>query len=62
MGSVTRADGTKQLTLAGWPVYRFAGDNKPGDTKGQGVGGTWNALAPDGKRPARPRPRTTASS
>ncbi|PNG91293.1 hypothetical protein SMF913_26758 [Streptomyces malaysiensis] len=49
LGSVTRSDGTKQLTLAGWPVYRFAGDDKPGDTKGQGVGGTWNALAPDGK-------------
>ncbi|MFF5670838.1 SCO0930 family lipoprotein [Streptomyces hygroscopicus] len=49
LGSVTRSDGTKQLTLAGWPVYRFAGDTKPGDTKGQGVGGTWNALAPDGK-------------
>ncbi|MGW3570560.1 SCO0930 family lipoprotein [Streptomyces sp. NPDC000941] len=49
LGSVTRADGTKQLTLGGWPVYRFAGDTKAGDTKGHGVGGTWNALAPDGK-------------
>ncbi|WAP54329.1 SCO0930 family lipoprotein [Streptomyces sp. S465] len=49
LGSVTRSDGTQQLTLAGWPVYRFAGDTQPGDTKGQGVGGTWNALAPDGK-------------
>ncbi|MEU4893852.1 SCO0930 family lipoprotein [Streptomyces sp. NPDC044780] len=49
LGSVTRSDGTQQLTLAGWPVYRFAGDTAPGDTKGQGVGGTWNALAPDGK-------------
>ncbi|MET7935565.1 SCO0930 family lipoprotein [Streptomyces sp. NPDC005322] len=49
LGSVTRSDGTKQLTLAGWPVYRFAGDDKPGDTKGQGVGGTWKAISPDGK-------------
>ncbi|MER6142311.1 SCO0930 family lipoprotein [Streptomyces sparsogenes] len=49
LGSVTRTDGTKQLTLGGWPVYRYAGDTKAGDTKGHGVGGTWNALAPDGK-------------
>ncbi|WP_431774162.1 SCO0930 family lipoprotein [Streptomyces cucumeris] len=49
LGSVTRSDGTKQLTLEGWPVYRYAGDTKAGDTKGHGVGGTWNALAPDGK-------------
>ena len=49
LGSVTRSDGSKQLTLSGWPVYRYAGDAEPGDTKGQGMGGTWNALAPDGK-------------
>ncbi|MFI0817604.1 SCO0930 family lipoprotein [Streptomyces sp. NPDC021098] len=49
LGKVKRDDGTEQLTLEGWPVYRYAGDTKAGDTKGQGVGGTWNALAPDGK-------------
>ncbi|MFD3694875.1 SCO0930 family lipoprotein [Streptomyces sp. NPDC058646] len=53
LGSVARADGTRQLTLAGWPVYRYAKDTKPGDTLGEGVGGTWHALGPDGK-PAAP--------
>ncbi|MBW1603611.1 hypothetical protein JJV70_16165 [Streptomyces sp. JJ66] len=48
VGSVERADGSKQLTLGGWPVYRYAKDTKPGDASGHGVGGTWNALAPDG--------------
>ncbi|MEV4432904.1 SCO0930 family lipoprotein [Streptomyces sp. NPDC049555] len=48
LGAVVRADGSRQLTLAGWPVYRYAKDASPGDAKGQGVGGTWNALAPDG--------------
>ncbi|WP_030614293.1 SCO0930 family lipoprotein [Streptomyces sclerotialus] len=48
LGSVTRSDGSKQLTLGGWPVYRYAKDTAPGDTKGQGVGGTWFALAADG--------------
>lgn len=56
LGSVTRADGTKQLTIGGWPAYRFAKDTKPGDTKGQGVGGTWNALASDGKKAGAQKP------
>ncbi|MFD7713997.1 SCO0930 family lipoprotein [Streptomyces sp. NPDC059785] len=52
LGEVTRADGTKQLTIAGWPMYRYAKDTKAGDTKGQAVGGTWYASAPDGKKAA----------
>ncbi|MFD3515591.1 SCO0930 family lipoprotein [Streptomyces sp. NPDC058657] len=52
VGSVTRGDGSKQLTLGGWPMYRFAGDAKAGDLNGQGVGGTWYAAAPDGKKAA----------
>jgi predicted lipoprotein with Yx(FWY)xxD motif len=56
VGSVTRADGTKQLTLDGWPMYRFAKDTAPGDTNGQGVGGTWFASAPDGKKAGVSRP------
>ncbi|GAA2299935.1 SCO0930 family lipoprotein [Streptomyces kunmingensis] len=47
---VTAADGTKQLTIDGWPMYRYAMDTNPGDAKGQGVGGTWYAAAPDGKK------------
>ncbi|MEV3870733.1 hypothetical protein [Streptomyces sp. NPDC049906] len=49
LGTLTRADGTRQLTLAGWPMYRFAQDAKAGDVKGQGVGGTWYAVRPDGR-------------
>ncbi|MDT9696465.1 SCO0930 family lipoprotein [Streptomyces sp. P17] len=50
LGEVTRTDGTKQLTIGGWPAYRYAKDVNAGETKGQGVGGTWYALAPDGKK------------
>ncbi|MEU2286264.1 SCO0930 family lipoprotein [Streptomyces sp. NPDC013178] len=50
LGEVTRSDGTKQLTVDGWPVYRYAKDANAGDTNGQGVGGKWFALAPDGKK------------
>ncbi|MFI9046697.1 SCO0930 family lipoprotein [Streptomyces sp. NPDC053427] len=56
LGSVTRSDGTKQLTIGGWPAYRYVKDTKPGDTKGQGVGGTWNALAADGKKAGAQQP------
>ncbi|MGW1520121.1 SCO0930 family lipoprotein [Streptomyces sp. NPDC002287] len=53
LGEVVRADGGKQLTVAGWPAYRYAKDTKAGDLNGQGVGGTWFALAPDGKKAAK---------
>ncbi|MBT2480663.1 SCO0930 family lipoprotein [Streptomyces sp. ISL-94] len=49
LGSVARADGTRQLTLAGWPVYRYAKDVKAGDALGEGVSGTWHVLGADGK-------------
>ncbi|MEW1646630.1 MULTISPECIES: SCO0930 family lipoprotein [unclassified Streptomyces] len=50
LGEVTRTDGTKQLTIGGWPAYRYAKDVNAGDVNGQGVGGKWYALAPDGKK------------
>ena len=49
---VQRPDGTSQLTLGGWPVYRFAGDTEPGATGGQGSSGTWFAVTPEGKKAA----------
>ncbi|WP_327676018.1 COG4315 family predicted lipoprotein [Kitasatospora sp. NBC_00458] len=52
VGTVTRVDGSHQLTLDGWPLYRYAPDDKPGDTKGQGVDGTWWAVTPSGARAA----------
>lgn len=50
IGKVTRSDGSLQLTINSWPAYRFAGDTKVGETKGQGVGGTWFAFTPEGKK------------
>jgi predicted lipoprotein with Yx(FWY)xxD motif len=54
VGSVVRADFTRQVTIAGWPVYRYAGDSTPGDAKGQGVGNVWFAVTPQGKKAAAP--------
>jgi predicted lipoprotein with Yx(FWY)xxD motif len=50
VGVVKRADGRLQVTIGGWPVYRFANDTQPGDTLGQGVGGTWFGVTPDGRK------------
>jgi len=50
VGTVQRADGSLQLTIGGWPVYRFSGDKAAGDTAGQGVGKTWFAVTPAGKK------------
>ncbi|MEU4470080.1 hypothetical protein [Micromonospora sp. NPDC023888] len=59
VGYVERADGTCQVTIGGWPVYRFAGDKAPGDIAGQGVGGTWFAVNPTGGR-TKPLPEVVA--
>ncbi|WP_405723280.1 hypothetical protein OG607_14470 [Streptomyces sp. NBC_01537] len=45
-----RRDGAFQVTVGGWPVYLFSKDTKAGDTNGQGVGGTWFGVTPDGQK------------
>jgi hypothetical protein len=40
------------LMFVGHPHRRFARDTALGDTKGQGAGGTWFAVTPDGKKAA----------
>nr|AFS18501.1 hypothetical protein [Flavobacterium sp. MTN11] len=47
VGEVTRADGRKQSTYKGWPLYYFASDAAKGDIKGDGVGGIWFVAKPD---------------
>lgn len=49
VGTVERDDGSTQATYNGWPLYYFAPDSAPGDTQGQGVGGVWFVLGPDGE-------------
>jgi predicted lipoprotein with Yx(FWY)xxD motif len=53
IGTIGRPDGTQQLTLGGWPLYRHVEDTRPGDVTGEGAGGAWHAIGVDGK-PAAP--------
>jgi len=39
---VVRNDGRRQWAFKGKPLHLWAGDTKPGDTKGDGVGGVWH--------------------
>jgi predicted lipoprotein with Yx(FWY)xxD motif len=63
IGYVERADHTCQVTVNGHPVYFFVADAKPGDINGQGINGTWFAVAPNGGKttnvPAFPSPSPT---
>jgi predicted lipoprotein with Yx(FWY)xxD motif len=44
-----QANGSSQVTYGGRPLYHFAGDTKPGDLNGQGVGNVWFAVTADGE-------------
>jgi predicted lipoprotein with Yx(FWY)xxD motif len=51
VGTITRKDGSTQLTVAGFPMYTYVGDSAPGQANGQGTnvsGGLWWVVAPDG--------------
>ena len=44
IGMITRADGTKQVTINGYPIYYYAEDMTPGQAKGNGAEGTWHVI------------------
>ncbi len=49
LGTITRSDNNMiQVTINNQPLYYFAKDAKPGDTGGQGIGGLWYVVGPDG--------------
>ena len=48
VGTIKAAKGMRQVTYAGWPLYRFKGDTKAGQFKGQGYDGTWYVVGTNG--------------
>lgn len=43
---VARDDGTSQWAYRTQPLYFYAADSEPGETLGEGVGGTWTVARP----------------
>lgn len=54
VGTVTRPDGAVQITIGGWPVYRYAAETAAGATEGHGRDDRWFAVTPDGGRAEAP--------
>jgi predicted lipoprotein with Yx(FWY)xxD motif len=53
LGVTRRKDGTRQVTYAGHPLYRYTLDTRAGQTTGEGstlFGAGWDAVAPSGKK------------
>ncbi|HTN55724.1 MAG TPA: hypothetical protein VLZ82_06020 [Microbacterium sp.] len=50
LGTIRTVDGKMQVTLDGWPLYLFAGDQKAGDVTGQGVQDVWWVVDATGKK------------
>jgi hypothetical protein len=51
LGTITRSDGTKQVTYDGHPLYYYAGDSGSGMASGQGsdsFGAKWWLVSPSG--------------
>jgi predicted lipoprotein with Yx(FWY)xxD motif len=53
LGTIERSDGTTQVTYAGWPLYTFVEDKKPGEDNGtdsKAFGASWYPLHANGQK------------
>lgn len=53
LGTITRSNGSTQVTYNGHPLYYYAPDSRPGDVKGEGLkqfGAEWYVLSPAGQK------------
>jgi len=63
LGTVKRPDGSEQVTYEGGPLYTFASDTAPGQTKGEGIKdvGTWSVVKVAGSSGSAPAPAPAPS-
>jgi predicted lipoprotein with Yx(FWY)xxD motif len=57
--TIDRPEG-EQVTLKGWPLYYFKNDLNLGELAGQGRGGLWFAVSPEGGKAKSTKPEKTA--
>lgn len=58
-GTIKRASGALQATYKGHPLYTYAGDSAPGQTKGNGLDGTWHVIHVNPKGDVAPAPMSS---
>lgn len=46
VSTITRTDGTLQVTYDGMPLYFYANDTAAGQARGRGLGGVWSVALP----------------
>jgi predicted lipoprotein with Yx(FWY)xxD motif len=58
LGTIVRPGGARQVTFRGQPLYTFAQDSAPGDSKGEGFRdvGTWHAVTAAAATTSAPKP------
>jgi predicted lipoprotein with Yx(FWY)xxD motif len=64
-GTITRSDGSTQLTYDNHPLYTFKQDTAPGQVNGDGLntaGGVWWAMTPSGAKLAAKSSSSSSSS
>src|SRR6201991_225663 len=52
LGTISRSDGSKQVTYDGHPLYTYTADNAPGQANGNGLndnGGVWHEIPSPGQ-------------
>ena len=65
LGTIKAKNGMRQVTYAGWPLYRFAFDKAAGQTKGQGFEKQWYVVNTNGalvKHAVTTPPTTTTAT
>ena len=62
LGTITRDDGTIQVTYKGMPLYTFTGDKQAGQAAGQNVGGTWFVITTTSGSPPPASGGTTSTT
>jgi predicted lipoprotein with Yx(FWY)xxD motif len=61
LGVTMRKDGKHEVTYHGHPLYRFTGDSKAGQVKGEDYGGIWYVVNASGKKVTGSQGTTTTS-
>ena len=62
LATITRPDGSRQVTYDGMPLYYYSGDTQAGQANGQGIQGIWYvALAAGSASPPAPAAPSSAA-